>query len=251
MGNRGLGNRCGRRLRLHQIRRAGHVEERRGIDAFATWNREAGESRAAQAALCGYAEGVKVSVGVQLALLLATLARSQNPGVRVLRFEDYPVKELFKGTPSEPVLISAEERRFRTVIRRGVSKGWGVEDGATGKELAVPGANFAGRYVIVHWGCGSPCLMAAVVDAKTGRVFPPPFNRGPGHSYFQVPWAFPMRPALAYRLDSRLLIANICETDKAVQVDGRAGYQALKCGAHYFVMGKDGLRLIHKVLEED
>jgi len=113
----------------------------------------------------------------------------------------------------------------------------------------VPGPNFAGHYVIVTWGCGSPCLMAAIVDLETGRVLPPPFYHGPGHSYFQVPWAFPMAPALAYRLDSRLLIANICEADTVIQVDGREGYQAQKCGAHYFVMKDGALKLIHRVLE--
>jgi len=118
-----------------------------------------------------------------------------------------------------------------------VSKGWGLEDGITGKELAAPGPNFAGRFIIVRWGCGAPCLMAAIVDAKTGRVFPPPFHHGPGHSYFQVPWAFPMEP-LAYRLDSRLLIANICEEG-----------EARECGTHYFVVGDEGLKLILRVFQ--
>jgi hypothetical protein len=135
------------------------------------------------------------------------------------------------------------------VIRQGVTKGWGVEDGVTGKALAEAGPNFAGHYVIVTWGCGSSCLMMAIVDLKTGRVFPPPFHHGPGHSYFQLPWAFPMKP-LAYRVDSRLLIANICESDRTVQVGGRVGYQAQMCGAHYFVMGDNGLTLIHKVLQK-
>ncbi len=166
-----------------------------------------------------------------------------------LRFEDFSVPEVFTGKPAGPVLITSEERRYQTVIRQGITKGWGVEDGATGKELAVAGPNFAGHYVIVTWGCGSPCLMAAIVDLKTGRVFPPPFHHGPGHSYFQVPWAFPAQ-ALAYRLNSRLLIANICETDKAVSVDGRTGYTAQKCGAHYFVMNDDGPKLIRAVLDK-
>jgi hypothetical protein len=78
--------------------------------------------------------------------------------------------------------------------------------------------------------------MAAIVDLANGRVLPPPFNRGPGHSYFQVLWAFPRSPALSYRLDSRLLIANICETEKV-------------CGVYYFVVGERGLKLIRRELE--
>jgi hypothetical protein len=182
-------------------------------------------------------------------ILVAGAMPGQSPKT-ARRFEDFPVTQAFKGVPARPSLVSPEERRFQTTITQGVTKGYGVEDGMTGKELLRAGPNFAGHYVIVRWGCGSPCLMMAIVDSETGRVFPPPFHHGPGHSYFQLPWAFPMEPPLAYRVDSRLLIANICESDKTVQIDGHVGYQAQRCGAHYFVMGDDGLTLIHKVLEK-
>jgi hypothetical protein len=165
------------------------------------------------------------------------------------RFEDYPVTEIFESTPAMPQLVTPEERRFRTVIRQGVSKGWGVEDGITGREMPGAEPNFAGHYFIITWGCGSPCLMAAIVDARNGRVFPPPFHHGPGHSYFQVPWAFPATPALNYRLNSRLLIANICESDTVSHLGGQLSYQAHECGPHYFVMGEHGMKLIHRVLE--
>lgn len=136
------------------------------------------------------------------------------------------------------------------MIRRGASKGWGVQDGITGKEFAGPGPNFAGHYAIVRWGCGSPCLMTAIVDLRSGRVLPPPFHHGPGHSYFQVPSAFPAVPSLAYRLDSRLLVAEICEEDNVTQVQGRLDYEPRKCGAHYFVIGDQGLKLIRRVLDD-
>jgi hypothetical protein len=92
--------------------------------------------------------------------------------------------------------------------------------------------------------------MAAFVDLANGRVLPPPFHHGLGHSYFQVPWAFPKEP-LQYRLNSRLLIANICETDKETQVDGHTTYESLRCGTHYFVIGEKGLTLIHRELDRD
>jgi len=89
--------------------------------------------------------------------------------------------------------------------------------------------------------------MAAIVDARSGRVLPPPFHHGPGDSYFQVPWAFPMEPPLDYRLDSRLLIARICEKDKAISMGGRIVYQAEECGAHYFLISDGGLTLLSPV----
>ena len=128
----------------------------------------------------------------------------RNPATKPPRFEDYPIREAFKGTPSAPSLVTPEERRYRTVIRRGVEMGYGVAEPPIGKERRGP--NFAGHYFIVRWGCGSPCLMAAIVDAKSGHILPPPFHLGPRNSCFQVPWNFPMEP-LDYRLNSRLLIA--------------------------------------------
>lgn len=151
----------------------------------------------------------------------------------VPRFEDYPVTDFFNGTSAVPRLVTPEERRFRAVIDQGVSKGYGVLEEPSGKER--PGPNFAGHYFIVRWGCGSPCVMAAIVDAKSGRVLPPPFHPATRNTYFQVLWAFPMDPLLDYRLNSRLLIARICERDRAWHIDGHLAYRSEECGVHYFL----------------
>ena len=180
---------------------------------------------------------MKISWMLIIALAILASAQDQPP-----RFEDYAVTEIFNGKPAPPLIETPLERMYRTRIREGVMKGWGVL--RDGKEQ--PGPNFAGHYVIITWGCGSPCLMAAIVDLTNGHVFPPPFHHGPGHSYFQVPWAFPAQPPLAYRLDSRLLIANICEADTTVRVGVTEGR---RCGAHYFLIGDNGPKLIHKVVE--
>jgi len=34
------------------------------------------------------------------------------------------------------------------------------------------GLNFGGHYCFIYWGCGSPCQSSAVVDFKTGIVYP-------------------------------------------------------------------------------
>jgi hypothetical protein len=191
--------------------------------------------------------------GVKMTILIGVcfaLASAQPNDRRVARFEDYPAEAVYTATPAAPVLVTGEERRFRTVIRRGVTEGVSVEDGISGKELAHSGPNFAGHYAIGRWGCGSPCLMAAFVDLVNGRVLPPPFHHGPGHSYFQIPWAFPNVPLL-YRLNSRLLIANICEADRVSRVDGRTTYEAQRCEAHYFVIGDTGFKLIYVDLDRD
>lgn len=87
------------------------------------------------------------------------------------RFDEYSVTGMFKGKPVAPILSTADERRFRTVIRRGVSEGCMVEHGATAEMMKGPGPNFAGHSIIIKWGCGSDCGEMAIVDPQTGRVY--------------------------------------------------------------------------------
>jgi hypothetical protein len=178
-----------------------------------------------------------------IALVLSASAQERN---ETPTFEQYRVDKIFTGVPAQPLLLTPEERRFRTVIRQGVTKGWGVEDGVTGKESGAGGPNFAGHYAIVRWSCGSPCYMAAIVDLKTGQVFPPP-HHGSGRSYFGFPLvAIPAdKYRLAYRVDSRLLVANLCDAEVRV----KTGTQSRRCGPHYFVMQEDGLTLVKSVFE--
>jgi len=152
------------------------------------------------------------------ALLIATafcaaLGGEQQPP----RFEDFPVKEAFKGKPAPPTLIRPLERRYRTVIREGVSKGYGVRDQESGRER--PGPNFAGRFIVVEWGCGSNCSQYAIVDAASGDIFQPPVL-GKRIEYFDAGY-------LEFRLNSRLMVSK---TNCAM-----GSYDA--CDRDYFVWG--------------
>lgn len=195
----------------------------------------------------------------------ATLAPAQNP-----RFEDYPVSNVFKGRPTPPVLAMPEELKFAAVIRDGVNKGWGVFNGTTGKEFNHPGPNFAGHYILVSFGCGAAvptgCFSAAIVDARTGRIYraaspdpdsevtPPYFGmllrRLPSRGHLSVSFhKFDVKPPLAYRLDSRLLVADICE-EVFLGSESFFGDIPQDCGAHYYLMENDGLKLIRRVVSD-
>jgi hypothetical protein len=78
---------------------------------------------------------------------------------RVPRYKGHPAKLRLKG--------NALAEMFRTIIRDTYySKEYmNIWHGATG-------LNFAGHYCFVYWGCGSPCQSSAVVDLKTGIVYP-------------------------------------------------------------------------------
>jgi hypothetical protein len=101
---------------------------------------------------------------------------------------------------------------------------------------AAAGPNFAGRYTIAKWGCGSTCIGFAVVDARTGQVYShPTISRA-----MQVPYQ--IEDVLQFRPDSRLLII-------AGETEGPRG--AASVGKFYYEwrdnrfspVGKSGIQL--------
>src|ERR1700754_1179935 len=85
-------------------------------------------------------------------VLITSQLRAQQRSVP--RFENYPVKEHFKGQLASVKLTTRNARLFRTRLR----------------ENARNGVNFAGHYVAATWGCGSACWSFAIIDARTGQV---------------------------------------------------------------------------------
>jgi hypothetical protein len=114
------------------------------------------------------------------------------------RFADFsvPPSEQFQGKPAAVKLTSAQARRYRTMIREG----------------AREGSNFAGHYTLIEWGCDAGCVQFAVVDAKTGAVFMPPFYVGP-RAFVEGQTGEPEEP-LQFRVDSRLLIVSGSRNEK-------------------------------------
>lgn len=94
-----------------------------------------------------------------------------------IQFNDFLVEEIYGGKKAELQLDKQSGFwDFRTRIRNG------YEDTV----------KFAGKYCFVSWGCGSPCQMAVIIDATTGKIY-------------AVPQA---TQGYNYRTDSRMLIVN-------------------------------------------
>lgn len=133
-----------------------------------------------------------------------------------LKFEDYPVKDVFNGTPAHPIIVKKEQREFRTAIN----------------DAAAKGPNFAGHYTVAQWDCGSSCLGMAVIDEATGKVFPAPFTTlttpfvdGEDAHTFK---------GLVFDLKSRLFIADGCPEDK-------------QCATNYYEWKDDAFKNLRMV----
>jgi hypothetical protein len=124
-----------------------------------------------------------------LALLPVSAPAQQG---RVPQFKDYAVNEIYKGKSARPIL-DRDSRAFRTRLR----------------SAAKEKPNFAGRYIVTAWGCGTSCLIGAVIDAKTGRVYWFPESL--------CCWGYDIdddfRP-IEYRLNSRLIIFSGARGEK-------------------------------------
>jgi hypothetical protein len=160
----------------------------------------------------------------QLFVLLwfCAITLAQNAGTP--RFEDYRVTEFFRETPADPILATAEQRRYRTRIRNAVLKGEGVmADTETNRRLTAPQTNFAGKYVVITWGCGSQCGMMAMVDAETGKIYDPPLSDAGSELYVPLDNLSDMH--IGFRRDSSLLVLrNACRDFKNRKT----------CGTYYF-----------------
>ncbi|HEY2932065.1 MAG TPA: hypothetical protein VGK99_09980 [Acidobacteriota bacterium] len=154
-------------------------------------------------------------------------------------FEDYPVNEIFHGKPARPVLATSWARQFRTRIREGVTKGWGVDHNS--KERAGP--NFAGHYSVITWGCGAGCLRMVIADLRTGRLYPPPLSQTKtGEGRITLPHAVVGPVRSEFYLGSGLFIMEDCPNDY--------DHRKRTCDEGYFVMDRDRWRLVHRVKGE-
>jgi hypothetical protein len=142
-------------------------------------------------------------------------ARKARPVARAPRFEDYPVRGIYKGPVAPVRLDSRKARMFRTRLR----------------EDSRVGPNFAGRYVVVVWGCGTGCAQMGVVDARNGRVYFPPVE------YMDIP-DMEDEVRRGFRLDSRLLVVT------RNHYDGQGTYTA-----YYFLFDGGRFRLLRKAEE--
>ncbi|MDP4197158.1 MAG: hypothetical protein Q8940_19070, partial [Bacteroidota bacterium] len=120
-------------------------------------------------------------------LFMSTMLIAQT-NTSLPKFEDYHIKNIYSGkTHTVAFHNNPQARMFRTVLRNG----------------AIKGANFAGHYTVVIWGCGTSCQSFAIIDQIDGKVyFAKELSLVSYADYLEDDYGLKFRP------DSRLLIVN-------------------------------------------
>jgi clan AA aspartic protease (TIGR02281 family) len=129
-------------------------------------------------------------------------------------FDRFSVTEVYRGPSTMPDFEERDRKfkDFRTRIRNGIKEG----------------PNFAGRYKVIQFGCGTGCSFVVVADVSTGRVYSFPH----GGEYDQG-------LQLEYRVSSNLIrarwVPSLENMDRCLQEDF-----LLKDG-HFLSLGRSGL----------
>lgn len=104
----------------------------------------------------------------------------------VPKFSQFPAREYSRGPTGRLDLSDPHAYSYRTRLREG----------------AQQGANFAGHYTVMTWGCGTDCATGAIIDALTGHVvFLPSVDSNQMEHERD-----PDFNAIVFRLDSRLIV---------------------------------------------
>jgi hypothetical protein len=103
------------------------------------------------------------------------------------------------------------------------------------------GPNFAGKYTIAQWGCGTSCIGIAVINEETGTVYDGPFrflqyDGSMKYSDGTYSLSDDFEP-IGYRQDSRLLIVRGCPDSESYT----------GCAVFYYEWQERRFRLIEKL----
>ena len=145
--------------------------------------------------------------------VFASVVFSQD---RLPHFKDYPVSAVYTGI-NAPVVLGLDDRMYRTRLR----------------EASKEKPNFAGHYIVTFWGCGTECVMGAVVDAKSGRVY--------WWNFTVCCWPnvdLKFQP-IEYRLNSKLIVFSGARNEKEGDV-----------GAHFYKFERGRFVHVRSVVKE-
>lgn len=135
-------------------------------------------------------------------------------------FGDYAAPA-YKGRVAALKLTTPLARGYRTRLREGSRRA----------------VNFAGRYKLHTWSCGTGCLQTAFIDAKTGEVFFPSELNGFIACYYGTEPVEDLEEALKFERGSRLIVMSGYPMSER-------GKDAPKKGLYYYEWNGRDLKLV-------
>ena len=137
-------------------------------------------------------EKTKIAIAFVSLLLLGTKAFGAKLTL-ASDFPDFKAPKIYRGAVHQPNFRGRDRdyADYRTRIRNGLKAG----------------PNFAGKYSLIEFGCGTGgCVMGFVTDLTSGHILPLPVG-GEENLYLD----------LSYRLDSRLISARWVNSGRCTQ----------------------------------
>ena len=138
-------------------------------------------------------------------------------------FADYAATA-YKGRAAALKLTTRQARGYWTRLREGARRS----------------VNFAGRYKLHTWSCGTGCLQTAFIDAKTGDAFFPPELNGFIACYYGETPVESLEEALKFERGSRLIVMSGYPTSERDKPEP-------KKGLYYYEWDGKGLKLVRFV----
>ena len=152
---------------------------------------------------------IKLLFAALCVCLLTLTAYAQDAAAP--RFGDYSAAA-YRGRAAALKLTTPQARGYRTRLREGARRA----------------VNFAGRYKLHTWSCGTGCLQTVFIDAKTGGVFFPAELNGFIACYYGTQPVESLEEALQFQKGSRLIVMSgypTSERDKAEPKKGLYYYE--------------------------
>jgi hypothetical protein len=160
----------------------------------------------------------KLLLAALCACLLAAPSFAQDGAAP--KFDDYAAP-VFKGRAAALKLTTPQARGYRTRLREGARRA----------------VNFAGRYKLHTWSCGTGCLQTAFIDARTGNVFFPAELNGFIACYYQPEAVEDLEEALKFERGSRLIVMS-------GYPNSERGREEPKKGLYYYEWDGRDLKLV-------
>lgn len=118
-----------------------------------------------------------------LCIVFSTICSAQ----KLPNYSQFPAKVEKKTAKKVNLKSHPEAKMYRTNLKNA---------------LVNSDVNFAGKYILTYWGCGTGCRQAAIIDAQTGNAFFPVELQGVSASGLSLG----NHDVLEYKKNSNLLL---------------------------------------------